>query len=137
MMYDPGASIPPTAPSPGASAELRPFAGQPGRWEHECRLQRRLLAETDPGGPAAWPPRSLRIMQHTSWGWLRWRAPLDGAEPQSPDQIGVLAPEPSRTAVAARRWLTRRPPQWRVFSLPLPAALAALISFVAGLRAMT
>ncbi|MCX4673664.1 hypothetical protein OG453_44725 [Streptomyces sp. NBC_01381] len=115
---------------------LRPFAGQPGRWEEQCRRVQRYGAELH--SPEA--PHSasvfIRIGRRTSWGWMRWQASLGEAEPEEPCQIGVLPPQMPRSAVLARRWLNRRPPGLRLFSLTLPTAFTALVSLTAGLHAL-
>jgi hypothetical protein len=128
------------APASVASYEdsvLHPFAYEPGRWDDTCRRRRRNCGMAVDDGQSAgtmWP--ALRLVDETTaWGWLRWHVPEDHHDgPQSPAAIGVLPPAPSATDRLARRWLTRRPSGWRVFGLPLPVALAIVLSALAGLR---
>ncbi|MGW8985090.1 hypothetical protein ACWGQ9_20790 [Streptomyces parvus] len=110
-----------TGPMPGDGA-LRPFAGEPGRWEAE---RHRALHE-----------RAGRVDEPTGFGWIRWNVSHDEAVPDSPLQIAVVSPELSRTARLARRWLTRRPPRLRLFGGDLLTPAAALLSLVAGLYVM-
>ncbi|PVC82000.1 hypothetical protein [Streptomyces sp. CS014] len=110
-----------TGQMPGDGA-LRPFAGEPGRWEVE---RHRALHET-----------AGHVDEHTGFGWIRWQVSHDEVVPSRPLQIAVVSPEPSRTAHLARRWLTRRPPRLHLFGWDLSTLVATLLSLVAGLYAM-
>ncbi|MBV7249299.1 hypothetical protein [Streptomyces sp. MW-W600-10] len=120
----PGSS--PTGQMPGDGA-LRPFAGEPGRWEAERRRALHGMAAAYGCG---------HVDEHTAFGWIRWRVSHDEVMPDRPLQIAVVSPERSRTARLARRWLTRRPPRMHLFGGDLLTPVATLLSGVAGLFVM-
>src|SRR5689334_9032460 len=87
---------------------LRPFAGDPKRWEEE--RSRALLAGhvcRDTACTGACDP--VLVYERSGWGWLTWTVPGDGTLPDLPRQIGVLTPGATLAQRLAVRWLTRRP----------------------------
>ena len=88
-----------------APARLRPFAGNPARWDAErsCALQGARIA--DGTGSADEP---YLVHERTGWGWLAWTVPADGSMPEQPYQIGVLPPSATWADRLAARWLARR-----------------------------
>ncbi|MGW1616396.1 hypothetical protein ACWCQZ_44510 [Streptomyces sp. NPDC002285] len=125
--------------TPLATHHQRPFTGDPGRWEKERTRALRAGHVRDSTCSAACHP--VLVHERTSWGWLAWSLPVDGALPEVPHQIGVLTPSASRRQRLALRWLTRRPAQ-RIALATVPGSLrffavaVALISVIAGLFAM-
>ncbi|WP_019074635.1 hypothetical protein [Streptomyces hokutonensis] len=92
-----------------AAPGLRPFAGDPARWDAErsCALHRgRMACDTGSCTTAAEP---YLVCERTGWGWLAWTVPADGSMPERPHHIGVLPPSATWVDRVAARWLARRP----------------------------
>ncbi|MGW0825247.1 hypothetical protein [Streptomyces sp. NPDC002845] len=127
-------------PPPTATPSLRPFAGDPTRWEAERSRALRTGHVRGTACSAACEP--VLVYERTRWGWLAWTIPGDGTLPEQPHQIGVLTPSASRVQRLALRWLTRRPAQRIALALTIPgslrlsAAAVAPISLVVGLFAL-
>ncbi|WP_406410488.1 hypothetical protein [Streptomyces sp. NBC_01614] len=127
--------------TPPTAHHQRPFTGDPGRWEKES--SRALRAGHVRNGTCSAACRPVLVHERTSWGWLAWTVPGDGTPPELPVQIGVLAPEATRTQRRAVRWLLRRPahrialaPESRV-SLRFTTTAVAAIALVAALYALS
>lgn len=85
----------------------RPFDHDPDRWETERTRALRDGHVRDSTCPTARQP--VLVHERTSWGWLAWTVPGDGAPPELPVQIGVLVPGATWTQRLGVRWLLRRP----------------------------
>ncbi|WP_406190888.1 hypothetical protein OG331_50485 [Streptomyces sp. NBC_01017] len=125
--------------TPPTAHHQRPFTRDPGRWEKES--SRALRAGHVRNGTCSAACQPVLVHERTSWGWLAWTVPGDGTPPELPVQIGVLAPEATRTQRLAARWLLRRPahrialaPASRV-SLRFTTTAVAAIALVAALYA--
>ncbi|MFJ3309684.1 hypothetical protein ACIPSA_43115 [Streptomyces sp. NPDC086549] len=129
-----------TPPPAAAAHHERPFTRDPGRWERERSCALRTGHVRDHTCSAAC--ELVLVHERTPWGWLAWTVPGDGSPPEIPHRIAVLAPAATRTQRLALRWLTRRPAQ-RIApdsvpgSLRFSTAVAALVSLVTGLVAMS
>lgn len=131
---------PRTSAPTAATHHERPFARDPGRWEHERSRAARTGHIRDHTCTAACEP--VLAHERTPWGWLAWTVPGDGSLPQTPHQIGVLTPGANRMQRLALHWLTsptarRLVPRTAPGSLWPFAAAATLISLLAGLFALS
>ncbi|MFG2425176.1 hypothetical protein ACGFWD_39990 [Streptomyces sp. NPDC048448] len=63
------------------------------------------------------------MRERTRWGWISWTVPSDGHLPETPHQIGIIAPGTTRAQRAILHWLTGRPGRRITLGRALPKSV--------------